>query len=215
MIILIASQKGGCGKSTLATNIAAYLANQGKDILLVDADRQMSASQWSEDRASLEGELAYIPCVSRYDDIQLALKEYDDVYELVIVDTAGRDSLEMRSAMLAADLMLVPTRPTQFDLATLRHINKIVALAKENNPNLAARVVITMAQSNTKGDSNDAREFIQRFDNLSLCNTMIGDRKIFKESNLTGLGLTEITGKSQSDKTGQAELIALTLELNL
>lgn len=213
MIILIASQKGGCGKSTLATNIAVVLANQGRDVLLVDADRQRSASQWAEVRADIDDNAAYIPCVSRYDDIQLALKEYSDVYEAVIVDTAGHDSLEMRSAMLVADIMLIPTRPTQFDLVTLRHISKIVTIAKENNHKLDARVVVTMTQSTTKNDSEGAKEYITRLDNLSLCQASIGDRKIFKESNLTGLGVTEITAKSASDKSGQAELLALTLEL--
>jgi len=51
MILLIGSQKGGCGKSTLATNIAAALSVQKKDVMLVDADRQGSSSNWFLDRS--------------------------------------------------------------------------------------------------------------------------------------------------------------------
>ncbi len=50
MIILIGSQKGGCGKSTIAINIAAYLAKHNKDIVLVDADPQQSSANWVKDR---------------------------------------------------------------------------------------------------------------------------------------------------------------------
>ena len=44
-------QKGGCGKSTMAVNICAELTNQGRDVMLVDADRQSTAANWANDRA--------------------------------------------------------------------------------------------------------------------------------------------------------------------
>ena len=50
MILIIGSRKGGCGKSTVAINIAAELARLGKDVVLVDADRQATAANWVEDR---------------------------------------------------------------------------------------------------------------------------------------------------------------------
>ena len=50
MIILIGSEKGGVGKSTLATNLATALALKGSDIILVDADRQSTSANWSQDR---------------------------------------------------------------------------------------------------------------------------------------------------------------------
>lgn len=215
MIILFASQKGGCGKSTLATNVAAVLAAQKKDILLVDADRQGSASQWSENRASLGSNDAYIPYVARYDEIHLALAEYNEVYDIVIVDVAGRDSTEMRSAMLVADIMIVPTKASQFDLYTLGHISKIMVKGQQNNPKLDVKVVITMAQTATRADNEGAKEFVRSLEYLTLCETTIGERKIFKESNLTGLAVTEIGAKSPSDKLGQSELLELIKELNL
>ena len=63
MIILIGSQKGGCGKSTLCINIATWLANQGKDIAVLDADLQQSTANWIRDRD--ETPLSKIHCIQR------------------------------------------------------------------------------------------------------------------------------------------------------
>ncbi|MCK6053084.1 ParA family protein [Moraxella osloensis] len=68
MIILLGSQKGGCGKSTIAINIACSLANLGKDVVLVDADPQQSSANWVRDRD--ETNLAKVHCVQRYGDIK-------------------------------------------------------------------------------------------------------------------------------------------------
>ena len=112
MIILLGSQKGGCGKSTIAINIACYLANQGKDIVLVDADPQQSSANWVKDRD--ETDLPKVHCVQRYGDIKNTLKDLSQRYEYVVVDVAGHDSKELRTAMLVADLLIIPFRPSQF-----------------------------------------------------------------------------------------------------
>ena len=100
MIVLIGSQKGGCGKSTIAINIAAYLAKHNKDIVLVDADPQQSSANWVKDRD--ETNLPKVHCVQRYGDIKNTLKDLDSRYDYVIVDVAGHDSKELRTAMLTA-----------------------------------------------------------------------------------------------------------------
>ena len=69
MIILIGSQKGGCGKSTTAVNISAELANKGHDVVLVDADRQSTAANWAMDRAENKA-LPKVNCVQKYDNIR-------------------------------------------------------------------------------------------------------------------------------------------------
>ena len=106
MIILIGNQKGGCGKSTTAVNISAYLANKGKDVVLVDADRQSTATNWINDRA--ETDLPVVNSVQKYDNIRNSLLDLRNRYEIVIVDAAGRDSRELRTGMLASDIILMP-----------------------------------------------------------------------------------------------------------
>jgi len=105
--ILIGSQKGGAGKSTLAVNIAAELAKQGRDVVLLDADRQGTASIWCHERDSI---LPAVHCLQRYDDVRATVNDLADREEIVVIDTAGRDSKEMRTAMLHDDLLIVPPR---------------------------------------------------------------------------------------------------------
>jgi len=69
MIILIGSQKGGCGKSTTAVNICATLAKNGQDVVLVDADRQCTAANWAMDR-SANSSLSVVHCVQKYENIR-------------------------------------------------------------------------------------------------------------------------------------------------
>ena len=108
MIILFAGQKGGSGKSTLASNSAAWLARKGKDVMLVDADRQGTCSRWSEYREE-DSNLPVVQCVQKYERITKALKDLDSRYEYVICDVAGRDSTEMRSASWRLILPLFPS----------------------------------------------------------------------------------------------------------
>lgn len=96
MIILIGSQKGDACKSTLAVNLAAKYAREGSDVVLVDADRQSTSANWCSDRAETNAPVVH--CIQKYDDVRATLKDLATRYEVVIVDTAGRDSKELRTA---------------------------------------------------------------------------------------------------------------------
>lgn len=92
MIVLIGSQKGGVGKSTMAVNVAGYLIlQQKKTAIIVDADDQKSIMTWFNDRQNVEG-LPQIPVVAASGKIKETLLELNRHYDYVIVDTAGRDS---------------------------------------------------------------------------------------------------------------------------
>jgi len=101
MIILLGSYKGGCGKSTLATSLAAMLAGAGGDVVLVDADKQSTASTWAADREA-DPSLPAVACVQKYDNIRQTLLDLDRRYSHVVVDCAGHDSKELRTGMTAA-----------------------------------------------------------------------------------------------------------------
>ena len=118
MIILIGSQKGGCGKSTTAINICVNLAINKSDVVLVDADRQCTSANWAMDRAN-KPDLPKVHCIQKYENIRDTLIDLDKRYEYVVVDAAGRDSRELRTGMTAANLLIIPFRPSQPDLDTL------------------------------------------------------------------------------------------------
>ncbi len=110
MIIVLGSQKGGVGKSTLAVSIAAYLMSLGNRVIIVDADDQKSVLTWYNNRPE---DLPHIPVTGATGNIKAMLKEHEKSYDFVIADCAGRDSAEMRSGLMAADVFISPLRPSQ------------------------------------------------------------------------------------------------------
>lgn len=207
MIILIGSQKGGCGKSTLAINIATELVRQGKDVVLVDADRQATASRWAQDRA--ETDKAPVHCVALFDNIRPAVLDLDNRYDYVLVDAAGRDSRELRTGMAAADVLLTPFRPSQPDLDTLQHLVEVTTAARDLNPTLACKAVLTLAPSNPMvNEAQEARDYLAEFPEFDLCRTIIRDRKAYRDTIGEGVGVVE-----WKDSKAAAEIQLLVQEL--
>jgi len=192
MIILIGSQKGGCGKSTTAVNISAELAGNGYDVVLVDADRQCTAANWAMDRAE-NSDLATVHCIQKYENIRDTLLDLDKRYQYVVVDAAGRDSRELRTGMTAAHILIVPFRPSQPDLDTLPNMQEIIIQAKDLNPKLKVHGLITMAPTNPViHEETDARDCLNDYPEIKLLETMICDRKCYRDAMSDGLGVVEM-----------------------
>lgn len=110
--ILVASSKGGCGKSTIATNLAAAWAIRGKRTALVDADPQRSATHWCEKRMAFEHAVLPIPGTRRDWPQRLP----PDTQRVVIDGPAGATVRSLDVALEQADAVLVPVLPSVFDL---------------------------------------------------------------------------------------------------
>ena len=208
MIILVGGEKGGTGKTTLATNLAALRAGAGRDVLLVDTDRQGSASFWSavRDEAVGEGaELVAVPCVQVFGKgvgrqvIDLAGR-YDDV----VVDAGGRDSVELRSAMVGADRLYVPVQASQFDVWTLEQMDTLVEQAQAINSALEAGVVINRASTHPRvREADEAEELVSDFENLGYTHVVIRDRIAYRRAASEGLTVSEV---SDPDPKAVAEM---------
>lgn len=192
MIVLIGSQKGGCGKSTTAVNVCAELARSGHDVVLVDADRQCTAANWAMDRSGNE-QLSTVHCVQKYENIRETLLDLDKRYQYVIVDAAGRDSRELRTGMTAAHVLVVPFRPSQPDLDTLPKMQEIITQAKDLNPGLIVYGLLTMAPTNPViNETAEAREYLQDYPEIRLLGTIIRDRKVYRDAMSEGRGVVEM-----------------------
>jgi chromosome partitioning protein len=203
MIVMIGSQKGGCGKSTVSYNICAALAQQGKDIILVDTDeKQPTGANWAGDRANIDAPKVH--CIQKYGKIRDTLRDLDKRYEYVIVDAAGRDSRELRSGMTVADILIVPFRPSQADLDTLYHMQEVVSQALDVNPDMKVFGLITMAPTNPIiNETREAKEFLQDFPEIKLLKTLIRDRKVYRDALSEGLGVVEMNNhKAKSEING-------------
>lgn len=199
MIVLIGSQKGGCGKSTTAVNICAELAKNGKDVVLVDADRQCTAANWAMDRSTHN--LPTVHCIQKYENIRETLQDLDKRYEYVIVDAAGRDSRELRTGMTSAHVLLVPFRPSQPDLDTLPNLQEIITQAKDLNTSLIVYGLLTMAPTNpVVHEADEAREYLQDYPEIQLLATIIRDRKVYRDAMSEGMGVVEMNNAKATEE---------------
>lgn len=199
MIILIGSEKGGVGKSTLATNLSSFLATQGKDIVLVDADRQSTSANWAQDRLSTD--LPKVHCVRQYDNIKDTLLTLGSRFDHVIVDCQGRDSRELRTGMLAADIIIVPFRPSQWDLDTLPYMISVLKEARDYNEKLKPYGIITMSPTNPQvNELQLAKDYFAEYPQIHLLNTIICDRKVYRDAASMGRGVFELDNDKATDE---------------
>jgi len=207
MIILIGGEKGGTGKSTVATNLAVGFLQLKLDVMLLDADPQATAAKWVERRN--EKNLPIVHSSQKTGDVFRTAKDLAERYDAVIIDAGGRDSKELRTAMVAADLMYIPIKASQADLETLPKVNELIALAKGMNPGLVAKIILSMAPTNPViTEVADAKELFTDFDQFGLSAVVIRERKPFRDALLEGKSVLEL-----SDQKAKAEINALIAEI--
>ncbi len=140
MIITIANEKGGSGKSTLCINLALQFLAEQKDIVVLDTDPQQSVEVFVNIRS--ETSLPIFPLFNRTGNITDTLKQMVGKYQIVIIDTKGEHSKESQRAILLSDLVLIPTTPSQLDSAVLLDMLERVQDLQALNEKLKALVLI-------------------------------------------------------------------------
>ncbi|MGH8042205.1 MAG: AAA family ATPase [Rudaea sp.] len=156
--ILVASSKGGCGKTTIATNLAAHFAQDGKRTVLVDADRQGSSMHWAEKRAGLPAPvLALSGLRAGWHE-----KIPQDAQYVIIDGPAGIRSGELSELAHDADVLLVPLLPSRIDLeASAAFLQEVSRLGRVKRDSLAVGIVANRLKPWTTA-SQDAVEEIKR-----------------------------------------------------
>lgn len=122
--VLVASSKGGAGKTTIATHLAAHAALQGRRTALVDADPQQSSTRWAERRAGLDSAVLPVPAARRAKSAWNALPP--DTQRVVIDAPAGAMAADLATWLQHADAVVVPVQPSALDLeATVGFLNTL------------------------------------------------------------------------------------------
>ena len=207
MIILIGGEKGGVGKTTLAVNLAVKAATEGKDVLLVDADQQASANLWAQIRE--EGKTRpEVACIQKQGKgLGRELQRLSERYDVVVIDAGGRDSVELRSALVVADQAFFPLRPSLFDAATLGRLELLCSQARAYNDALSAWVVVNAASSHPRSrEAPQLRGVVKGFEELLMAEAVIRDRVAFRRSVQEGRSVLEIEQTTQSDRLAVEEL---------
>ena len=167
MILLIGGEKGGTGKTTIATNLAAMAKLNNKDVLLIDTDKQGSASSWVATRQYHKTH-PDIPSVQKFGNtLHTQVIDLSKRYQEIIIDAGGRDSIELRSAMTVANYFYIPIQTSQFDIWTLGLINNLVSDVKIVNPSLQTFIILNRCSTNPAvNEVEEAKEVLTEFENL-------------------------------------------------
>ena len=136
-IITIGNTKGGVGKSTLAANIAVEGARRRKSVLLIDADVQGSSMSFRDLRQADDVTAMAITKPTIHKDIPKMTG-----YDLIVIDAGGRDSSVFRSAVMAANLLLVPVLPSVYDVWAAVDTLELLKEARVYRDDLHARIVL-------------------------------------------------------------------------
>ena len=128
MIVTIGNTKGGVGKTTLALNIALGLALRGRDVWLIDGDRQGTAST----AIQIRGESGVVPVIAcaQYTDgaaLMAQVKHQAGKFQDIVIDAGGRDSTALRAAIMLSDIIIVPFQPRSIDIWALEDISSLLA----------------------------------------------------------------------------------------
>ena len=157
MIIAIVAEKGGTGKTTLATNLAGMRASSGRRTLLIDADRQGSSNFWAEIRArlslpSVDGDVVHGEALGR------RLRNPPTRYDDIIVDTGAGDSLELEAVLSTSDCAIAPLQPSGVDVWTMGLVDSRIEQALGANPGLQAWALLNRVSTNPNSlDEAEAR----------------------------------------------------------
>ena len=205
MIISVVNQKGGTGKTTVATNLAVCFAAEGRDVLLIDADPQRSALDWRADRPDAHSPVQTIglPVKNLHREMDLFRPKYD----VILIDGGGRVTATARAAVLVADFVIVPTLPSKPDIMSTHDFFKGVIEAVATIKEVQGAVLINQLQMGTVV-SRRAEESVKGL-GYPVFKTILHQYVAYREAIAAGLSVIEY---DETSKAAQ-ELTAFFREL--
>lgn len=205
-VIVVANQKGGVGKSTIACNLAVNFAVRKKSVLLIDTDTQESSISFRSIRQSDDIKSISMKTPTIHKDIG-GFKNFD----IVIIDAGGRDDAIFRSAILSAayGILIVPTLPSVYDLWATEDTLRIIQDARVYQDINAYILINQVIKANIVRDTEESlAELIKKY-NIKLLQTSIYSRVVYRNCIKEGKGVVEMF-----DKKAKEEMEQLTNEIS-
>ncbi|HWS86431.1 MAG TPA: ParA family partition ATPase [Pyrinomonadaceae bacterium] len=184
-IIAVCNQKGGTGKTTVSMQLAGSLARRGGRVMVVDADPQGTATRWAatapDDRAFPAVVMGLSAAGGK---LHREVRKLVGDYDYIVIDCPpAADSPVPQSALLVADLALVPIIPSPPDLWAAVGIRHIIENAGDINEGLRSRLVVNMCQSTAI--AKDALEILPEF-GAEVCEAKLRLRTAYRQSAIDG-----------------------------
>lgn len=185
MVITIGNQKGGVGKSTISANLAVAGLCRGQKVLLIDADPQGSSMDFRATRETDDLTAISITTPTVHKDIA----RFAD-YDLILIDAGGRDGKAFRSAVAAADVLIVPILPSPYDVwateGTIEIIREVRAYGKE----LPAFVLYNQTRETVM--NKETREALEQYaEDVQPLKSTLRYHEYFKKAIAIGKGVCE------------------------
>lgn len=195
-IITIANQKGGSGKTTVSMQLAGMIAKRGYKVLVVDADPQGTATRWA---ASADDELPFPASVvglsAASEKVHREVKKFIDDYEFILIDCPpAADSPVPQSALLIADLALVPVIPSPLDMWAAVGIKQVIFNVSDLNEALQARIVLNQCQPKTTL-AKETLEILPEF-GIELAKGQLRHRQVYRQSAVFGQTVQDFGSKA-------------------
>jgi len=190
-VVAVAQQKGGSGKSTIAANLAAVLAADGRRVALLDTDPQGSVTRWHEERTRNGGGKA-APIFFDHPSgwrVPIALDRLRREHDVVVLDTPPHAGTDSKVAIRAADLVLMPLQPSPADLWASEGTRKLAA--GERRP---LRALLNRVPAQGKMRERVAAALAEQ--EVALLEESLGNRAQFGAAFLHGLSVTEAAPRS-------------------
>jgi len=205
-IITVANQKGGSGKTTLSMALAGELVSRQKRVLVVDADPQGTALQWSSSAgAEAPFPATVISLAHAKGKLHQLVKPLVNDYDYIVIDCPPSvDEQASQSALLISDLCLMPLQPTPADLWATVGIVKLVEKARAINPELRAFAVPNRVSATSLG--KQVLEAVKG-EGIELLDAKLGNRTSFQEATIRG-SVPSLMGAGH--KVAAAEVAVLT-----
>lgn len=185
-IITVGNTKGGAGKSTLATNLATEAVRRSKSVALIDADVQASSMAFRAIRGCDDLIAMAVTTPTLHKDLPKM-----NGYDLLVVDAGGRDSTVFRSAIMAADLLLIPVLPSVYDVWGASDTIDLLREARVYRDNLEAKIVLNQVIKD-RAMGREALTALKDYEqDAQLLETTIHYAEVFKKLPGKGLGVVE------------------------
>lgn len=208
-VLALLNQKGGVGKTTLSVHLATSLAD-GHKVLLVDADPQGSALDWSAQREN-EGAPAKFPVIGLpKETLHREIAPISLDYEWVVIDGPPRVNKIARSAIVASDFVIIPVQPSPFDIWAAEDVEEIIDECAALKPNLLTRFLVNRLILNTTLGKEVQDELAKR--PFSTFQTAIRNRTEYAKAARHGMTAleTEPHGPAAAEiQTWKAEILAI------
>lgn len=203
MIISFNSIKGGVGKSTLATTLAAWLFKKGFDVLLIDGDEQETSSEFTAWREQTLGHTGYTLVNMTGPNLRKQVEQIKHKYDHIIIDTGGRDTTSQRAALTVADIAMIPFAPRSFDLWTINKVTELIEEIQSVRLEPLVPYVFLNKADRTSQDNRDVAEALSSFEQLTYLPFPIVNRKAYSNAAGVGLAVFEV---SQPDVKAVADI---------